>query len=107
MSEIEIGLGAVVQHVNFTVLERCHQSRIDIEIGIELLQNDPQTARFQQCPEGSSRQAVAYRTDYAASDENVFHRETPRRFARASFCSSAFVSAGVSTPGDPCFVTST
>jgi hypothetical protein len=59
MSEIKIGLGAVVQHVNFTVLERIHRSRIDIEIGIELLQNDPQAARFQQCPEGSSGQAFA------------------------------------------------
>src|SRR5438093_1148022 len=98
MSEIEIGLSAVVQHVNFTVLEGIHCSRIDVEIRIELLQNNAQSARFEQRSKRGGGQTFALRTDHAAGHENVFHRDTPR-FTRASFCSSAFASAGVSTPG--------
>ena len=59
MSEIEIGLSAIVQDVNFPVLERIHRPRVDIEIGIELLQNNAQPARFQKSSERSSRQTFA------------------------------------------------
>jgi len=33
--EIEIGLGAVLEHIHFAVLKRAHRARIDIEVGIE------------------------------------------------------------------------
>ena len=48
MSEIEIGLGAVIQHINFAVLKRIHRSGIDIEIRVELLENNAQTAQLEQ-----------------------------------------------------------
>ena len=47
VAKIEISLSAVVEHINFAMLERVHRSRIDIEIRIELLENDAQTSRFQ------------------------------------------------------------
>ena len=53
MTEVEIGLGSVVEHVNFAVLEWIHRSRIDIEIGIELLEHDAQTAQLEQRTKGS------------------------------------------------------
>ena len=43
MAQIEIGLSAIVQDIDFAVLERAHRSRIDIEIGIEFLENDAQS----------------------------------------------------------------
>ena len=59
MAKIEIGLRAIVQHVNFAVLKRVHRSRIDIEIRIELLQDNAQTAQLEQRAERSRGQAFA------------------------------------------------
>ena len=44
---VEIGLGAVVGDKNLAVLKRRHGSGIDVEIGIELLQVNPQSAALQ------------------------------------------------------------
>ncbi len=51
--EIEIGLGAIVQNVDFAVLKRVHRARIDIEIRVEFLQDDLKSAVFQQRAERS------------------------------------------------------
>jgi hypothetical protein len=48
MAEIEIGFRAVIQHIHFPVLERVHGPRIDVEVGIELLQGDFESAILQQ-----------------------------------------------------------
>ena len=106
VTKIQIGLCAVVEHINFAVLERIHRSGIDVQIRIEFLEDNAQAAQLKQCTERSRGQAFAQGTDNAASDENVFH-ERALLLARASLCSSATASSGVSTPGDPCFVTST
>ena len=58
VAEIEIGLRAVLQHIDFAVLIRAHRARIDIEIGIELLQYDFQPAMFQECAEGRRRETL-------------------------------------------------
>ncbi len=106
MTKIKVGLCPVVQDVNFAMLERIHRSRIDIEIRIELLEHNAQTTQLKQRAEGSCGQTFAQRAHDATGYENVFH-ETLLRLARASFCSSAVASSGVSTPGDPFAVTST
>ncbi len=59
MAEIEIGLRAVIQHINLAMLERIHRPRIDVQVRIELLEHDPQTAQLEQGAEGSRRQAFA------------------------------------------------
>ncbi len=59
MAEVEIGLRAVVQDINFAMLERVHRPRIDVQVGIEFLKNDPQAAQFEQGAEGGRRQAFA------------------------------------------------
>ena len=59
VAEIEIGLRAVVQHVDFAVLERVHRSRIDVQIRIELLEDDAQAAQLEKRAERSRRQAFA------------------------------------------------
>ena len=106
MTEIEVGFCAVIQHIDFPVLKRIHRPRIDIEIRIELLEHNPQTTQLKQRAERGCGQTFAQRTHDATGNENVFH-ETLLCFARASFCSSAFASSGVSMPGDPLAVTST
>ena len=59
MSEVEVGLGTVIQDVNFAVLEWVHRPRIDVEIGIEFLEDDAQSTQLQERPEGGRREAFA------------------------------------------------
>ena len=40
VADIEVGFGAVIGDEDLTMLERVHRSRIDIEIGVELLHGD-------------------------------------------------------------------
>src|SRR5207245_9678789 len=104
---IEISFRAVVEHINFSVLERVHRPGINIQIRIKFLENHPQTTRFEQRAKRRGSQAFAERTDDATRDENVLHRGRVLPFARASCRSSASASAGVSTPGAPCSARST
>jgi hypothetical protein len=48
MAEVEVGLGAVVQDIDFAVLERVHRPGIDIEIRIEFLEQNAQPAQFEE-----------------------------------------------------------
>ena len=59
MTEIEIGLRAVVEHVNFAVLKWVHCPRIDIEIRVEFLEDDAQTAQLEQRAKRSRGQTFA------------------------------------------------
>ena len=51
MADVQIGLGPVLSHEDLTMLERIHRAGIDIEIGIELLHRDAQSARHEQATE--------------------------------------------------------
>ena len=57
--EVEIGFRAIVQDVNLAVLKWVHRSRIDVQIRIELLENNPQPARFKQRAERCCGQSFA------------------------------------------------
>ena len=51
MTEIEVGLRTISQNIDLSVLERIHRSRIDIEVGIELLKRHPQASALQKSSE--------------------------------------------------------
>src|SRR6266581_1717208 len=106
MTKIKVGFRAIVQHINFAMLEWIHRPRVNVEIRIEFLENNAQTTQLKQRAERSRSQPFAQRAHDATCNENVLH-ETTLRFARLSVCSSACASRGVSTPGDPLAVTST
>ncbi len=59
MAEVEIGLGAVVEDVDFPVLERVHCPRVDVQIRIEFLQEDTLSAQLEESAEGSRRETFA------------------------------------------------
>ncbi len=46
MSEIEIGLGAVLCYENLAVLVRIHRACVDVDVGIELLDRNARAAGF-------------------------------------------------------------
>jgi hypothetical protein len=103
---LERAFRTIVQHIDLAVLEGIHRAGIYVQIRIKLLKNNAQTTCFEERSKRRSSQSFAKGTNHAASDENVFHKRI-LRFARASFCSSAVASSGVSMPGDPVAVTST
>ena len=48
VSDVEVGLGAVLGHEHLAVLKRAHRPGIDVQIGIELLCLHAQPACLQQ-----------------------------------------------------------
>ena len=72
VTDIEVGLGAVVGDEHFAVLERVHRARVDIEVGIQLLHGDPKTPGLQQSAEARRCQALAEGRRHSARDEQMF-----------------------------------
>ena len=46
--QVEVGLGAVVGDEHLAVLERAHGARVDVEIGVELLDGHLESAALEQ-----------------------------------------------------------
>jgi hypothetical protein len=59
VTEIKISLRTVVENINLAVLERVHCPGIDIQVGIKLLENNPQPTCFEQRAERGCRQSLA------------------------------------------------
>src|SRR5687767_481424 len=94
MAEVEIGFSAIVQDINFPMLEGAHRAGIDIEVGIEFLERDFEAAHFEQGAERRSREAFAQRTHHTTRHEYIFHALL-LRFSRFS---TRATSSGTSTP---------
>ena len=73
VAQVQVGFGAVVEHVNLAMLERAHGAGVHVEVGDEFLEHDLEAAPFEQGAQRSGRQALAERAYHAASDEDVFH----------------------------------
>src|SRR5208283_1983479 len=71
MSKVEVGLSTVVGDEDFSVLKRRHRARIHVEVGIELLQRDPQATAFHEAANGGGCQSLAKRRHYTASHKDV------------------------------------
>ncbi len=57
MAQIKVRLGAVFGDIHFPVLERIHRTRVNVEVGIELLEGDPVAVAFQEPSDGGSGNA--------------------------------------------------
>src|SRR5580698_11407454 len=104
VAEIQIRFRAVGGDVDFAVLERAHSAGVDVEIGIEFLQCNPQPAALQQAADGCGRNAFAKRRDHAPGYEYVLGRWHPHLTYLEKEGSKRAVtrsrSSGVSTPSD-------
>ena len=77
VAEVEVGLGAVVQHVDLAVLVRAHGPRVDVDVRVELLEPHPQPALLQDHADRGAGQSLAERAHDAARHEDVLgHRVT-------------------------------
>ena len=70
VAQVEVGLGAVLGDEDLAVLERAHRPRIDVDVGIELLEGDPEAAGDEEAADGCGGDALAERGDDAAGYED-------------------------------------
>ena len=78
VAEVQIGLRAVVRHVDLAVLIRRHRTRIDVDVGVELHDGDGEPTRLEQPPHRGNRDALANRRRDAARDKQKFsHLRSP------------------------------
>ena len=84
--EVEVGLGAVVGHVDLAVLERGHRAGIDVDVRVELLEGDLEAPGLEERAHRGRRDPLAEARDHAAGDEDVLrpHRSPPRRPSQTS-----------------------
>ncbi len=59
VADVEVGLGTVLGHEDLAVLERRHRARVDVQVRVELLRLDGETARLQQAAERRGDDALA------------------------------------------------
>ena len=72
VAEVEIGFRAIVGDEHFAVLIGRHGARIDVQVGIALLEGNSETAAFEQAADGRRCHALAERRNHAARYEYVF-----------------------------------
>src|SRR5262249_20226768 len=76
--EVEVGLGAIVENVDFAVLVGAHGAGIDVDVRVELLQPDAEPTSFEEHTDGGAGQPLAERAYDAAGDEDVLgHLASP------------------------------
>ena len=74
VTDVEVGLGAVLGDEDLTVLERVHRSGVDVEVGVQLLHRDPEATAGQQGTQRTRCQSLAERGHNAAGDEDELRR---------------------------------
>ena len=72
VTEVEVGLLAVLGHEHLAVLERAHGAGVDVEVGVRLLHHDLVATSFEETTERSRRDALAKGRDDATGNEDVF-----------------------------------
>ena len=70
VAEVEIGLGAVVEHEDLPVLEGVHRAGIDVDVGIELLDGDAEPAGLEQATERGGGDALPESGSDSPCDED-------------------------------------
>ena len=81
VAEVEIGLGPIIEDENLAVLERVHRPRIDVDVRIEFLEDDLETARGEEPAEGSGGDPLPESGGDATRDEDVL-RALPHHGSR-------------------------
>src|SRR5690348_9057335 len=78
MTKIEIGFGTVIRYEHFPVLIGGHRARIDVQVGIALLEGNAEAATLKQAANGGCCDSFAQRRNHAARYKDVL-RAGPQR----------------------------
>ena len=71
VTEIQIGFRAVLRDVHLAVLERAHRARVNVDVWVELLCCDLETAGFEQPAKRSGSDALAKAGNNAAGYKDI------------------------------------
>ena len=71
VTEVEIGLGAVLGDEDLAVLVRRHRAGIDVDVRVELLEADGESAGHEEAADRGGGDALPQRRDHAAGHEDV------------------------------------
>ena len=77
MPQIKICFSPVFGHVHLTVLIGAHRSRVHIDIGIQFLGSDLETALLEEPAEGRGGDPFSKPGDHASGHKNVFCHDLP------------------------------
>ena len=72
VTEIEIGLTAIVGHEHLAMLKGVHRAGIDVDVWVEFLVDDPQSASLHESTEGGCGDAFSEAGGDTARYEHVF-----------------------------------
>ncbi len=70
VSEVEVGLAAVLGDEDLAVLARVHRPRVHVDVGVELAHGHPQTAALEEPAERGGGEALPERARDTAGDED-------------------------------------
>jgi hypothetical protein len=71
VTDVEVGLGAVLGDEHLAVLEGAHRARVDVQVRVELLGRDGEAAGLEESSERGGDDALPQRGDDATRDEHV------------------------------------
>jgi hypothetical protein len=80
--EIQVRLGAVVGDEHLAVLVRVHRPRVDVDIGVELLDRDLQASALEKATKRSRRDPLSKRTNDTAGKEDKFRHDGQSKFGK-------------------------
>src|SRR5689334_18527 len=72
VTQVQVRLRAIVQHVDFAVLIRTHSAGVHVDVRVKFLDGDVEAACFEQPPNRRSGDSLANGTDHPTGDEDVF-----------------------------------
>ena len=72
VSQVQVGLGAVLGDEDLPVLEGAHGARVHIEVGVELLVPHPEAPLLQEPPQGRRADALPQAGHHTAGDKDEF-----------------------------------
>ena len=98
VTEVEVGLGAVIGDEDLAVLVRAHRARIHVDVRIELQDGDAQAACLEDAADAGGGDALAQRGGHASGHKDILRhgsgssggfsnatgRALPRRIGRAA-----------------------
>ena len=94
VSQVQIGLTAVVGDKYFAVLDGIHGAGINVDIRVEFLHGHFKTAGLQQPAQRCRRDAFSQAGNHAACNKNIFYHDVPplpiKKERKLPFPGSAF-----------------
>ena len=75
VTEVEVGLAAVVGDEHLAVLEGVHRAGVDVDVGVELLHRDPEAPGLEQPPERGGGEALAQAGGHPTGHEDVLRQD--------------------------------